>query len=285
MRRIYLDHAAATPVSPAVLAAMQPYFGRKYGNPGSLHSFGQEAMAAVDAARAKIAQAIGAEFREVVFTASATEANNLALRSAVRQFKIKNPKLKARPKIIISAVEHESVLETAYDLENDGVEVVEIPVDRKGVVDLKALEKELDARTVLVSVMYVNNEIGSVQPIAEISEAIKKWKRAAGNPKTAYPLLHTDAAQAPAYFNCDVARLGADLMTLSSQKINGPKGVGALYIGPIRPIGLIGPMVTGGGQEHGLRSGTENVPGIVGFATAMEAARRNAAKTLSRSQR
>jgi cysteine desulfurase len=290
MRRIYLDHAAATPVSPAVLAAMKPYFCRKYGNPGSLHSFGQEAMAAVDAARAKVAQAIGAEFREVVFTASATEANNTALRGVVKAYQRRSEKIgkNQRPKLLISAVEHESVLETAYDLEKDGAEIVEIPVDRNGVISPKKLEKELDARTVLISVMYVNNEIGSIQPIAEIAEAVKNWKLSAGRRiknSSGYPLLHTDAAQAPAYLDCDVNKLGVDLMTLSSQKINGPKGVGALYVNSkfkIQNSQLLSPLVTGGGQEHGLRSGTENVPGIVGFATAMDAARRNAAKNFKK---
>lgn len=272
MRRIYLDHAASTPISPEARAAMKPYCGARYGNPGSLHSFGQEALAAVDAARERTAAAIGAEFRNVVFTGSATEANNLALRGAVRQFKIKSSKLKIRPKVVVSSIEHESVLETARDLENDGVEVAVAPVDERGVVDVRKLAAALDDRTALVSVMYVNNEIGSVQPIAEIASLIAKLKIQNSKLGAVRPLLHTDASQAPAYFDCDISRLGADLMTLSSQKINGPKGVGALCA---RDVKKLAPIVTGGGQEFGLRSGTENVPGIVGFAVALEFATKN----------
>ncbi len=260
MRRVYLDYAATTPVAPEVFAAMKPYFEKEYGNPGSLHSFGQEALAAVDGAREKVAQAIKADFQEVAFTGSATEANNLALRGAVRG--------RQRPKVIVSAIEHESILETARDLEKDGIEINVIPVDKRGIIDVKELESALDERTVLVSVMYVNNEIGSVQPIAAIAKMIEDSKF--------HPLFHTDASQAPVYFDCDVEKLGVDLMTLSSQKVYGPKGVGALYVKksqtahyPLRPV------ITGGGQEFGLRSGTENVPGVVGFGKAMESAIRN----------
>ncbi|MCL4403867.1 cysteine desulfurase [Patescibacteria group bacterium] len=306
MRRIYLDYAASTPVAAEVFAEMKPYFSMKYGNPGSLHSFGQEAMAAVDKARERVARAINADFREVVFTGSATEANNLALRGVIRAARLiprgagrssapaaeadlrsrrarsfgdqaehasesrrleqsAPPNLNGlfRPKIIVSAVEHESVLETARDLERDGAEVVEAPVGKNGIVDLKKLDEVIDERTVLVSVMYVQNEIGSIQPVAEIARMIKRSGSGA--------LFHADAAQAPAYLDCDVKKLGVDLMTLSSQKVYGPKGVGALYING-KAGRLLSPTVTGGGQEFGLRSGTENVPGIVGFGKAMELA-------------
>ena len=285
--KIYLDYAASTPVDPRVLRAMQPYFGAKFGNPGSLHSFGQEAIAAVDTSRETIAKAIGADFREVIFTGSATEANNLALRGVVRRAMSYELRAKQNPKpliprVIISSIEHESVLETARDLERDGVEVVHIPVDHAGIVDLKKLKESLTENTVLVSVMYANNEIGTVQPIAEISQIVRNFRE---TKRGECPLFfHTDAAQALQFFDCDVRKLGVDLMTFSAHKIYGPKGTGALYTRDMRqgrgnkgknkfishiPY-PISPILTGGGQEFGLRSGTENVPTIVGFAKAIE---------------
>ena len=279
MKRIYLDYAATTPVDPAVLRAMEPYFSEKFGNPGSLHSFGQEAIAAVDRSRETIAKFIGAEFREVIFTGSATEANNLVLRGI-----IKNAQRKiARPRIIVSAIEHESILETAHDLERNGVEIVYLPVDKNGIVDLKKLKASLNEQTVLVSVMYANNEIGTIQPIVEIAKIIGEFKtesaglkpKLASKKNIAYPLFHTDAAQAFQFLDCDVRELGVDLMTLSSHKIYGPKGAAALYIrgnsGKAQD-NILNALTTGGGQEFGLRPGTENVPAIVGFAKAAELA-------------
>ncbi len=265
LERIYFDYAASTPVDERVLRAMRPYFLEKFGNPGSLHSFGQEAIAAVDESREKIAHAVSADFREIIFTGSATEANNLALRSVVRAAKDVR-----RPRIIVSAIEHESVLETARDLERDGVEVVYIPVDRRGVVDLGKLKEALNERTVLVSIMYANNEIGTVQPISEIAKIIADFRSKGSR----CPLFHTDAAQAFQFLDCDVNKLSVDLTTLSAQKIYGPKGVGALYVRQLPAVGgrQLAPLLTGGGQEFGLRSGTENVPLIVGFAKAVELA-------------
>lgn len=260
MKRIYLDYAATTPVDPAVFRKMEIYFTEKFGNPGSLHSFGQEAIAAVDRSREVIAHSVGAEFREIIFTGSATEANNLALRGTVRAAskKIENPR------IIVSAIEHESILETARELGRDGVEVVYLPVDRGGIIDLKKLKTELNERTVLVSIMYANNEIGVVQPIAEIAKIIREFRR-----QSRYPFFHTDIAQAFQFFDCNVGALDIDLMTLSSHKIYGPKGAGALYV---KSGKILDPIISGGGQEYGLRSGTENVPAIVGFAKAVEIA-------------
>ncbi len=303
LSRIYIDYAASTPADPVVLKVMAPYWSEKFGNPGSLHSFGQEAMGAVDKAREAVAKSIGRPpaggFREVVFTGSATESNNLALRGTIRQLKIQNSKFKIRLKLIISAIEHESVLDTARDLEKDGVEVVYIPVNRNGIVDVGKIKEALDERTVLVSVMYVNNEIGSVQPIKEISKIINDFRarpapplrlspgrrpslslREGAESRSLCPIFHTDAAQAFGYFNCDVDELDVDLMTLSGQKIYGPKGVGALFVrnqkSKIKNQNFgsdsIAPIITGGGQEFGLRSGTENVPGIVGFGKAIELA-------------
>ncbi len=265
MKRIYLDYAATTPVDPEVLRAITPYFSGHFGNPGSLHVEGQEAIAAVDRSRETIARAIGADFRQIVFTSSASEANNLALRGAVRKFRDAHETMrKGKSRIIISAIEHESVLETARDLAQEGVEVIFVPVSADGTVDLKKIKENLTGHTALVSVMYANNEIGTIEPIVEIARIIAAFRG-----KGAFPLFHTDAAQAFQFLDCDVKKMGVDLMTISSHKIYGPKGIGALYV---KELSLLAPMVTGGGQEFGLRSGTENVPGIVGFAKAVELA-------------
>ncbi len=253
MKRIYLDYAATTPVDPEVLRAMTPYFSEKFGNAGSLHSFGQDAIAALDRSPETIAEAIGADFRHIVFTASATEANNLALRGAVKKFRETR---RATPRIIISTLEHESVMETARDLERDGVEVV--------YVSAGAVKENLTPETAIVSIIYAQNEIGTLAPISEIAAVIKAFRG-----KNAYPLLHTDAAQAFQFLDCDVNTQGVDLMTLSSHKLYGPKGAGALYV---RDLTALSPDTTGGGQEFGLRSGTENVPAIAGFAKAVELA-------------
>jgi cysteine desulfurase len=275
LSRIYLDYAASTPVDPAVLKAMTPYFTERFGNPGSLHSFGQEAMGAVDKARETVAKALGADFRSVIFAGSATEANNLAFRGTMRRFwwnffkeNGRKKKPDPAPHVITTAIEHESVLETLLDIERRGAARVTIlPVNRDGVVETEAVKKALEPATVLVSVMYVNNEIGSVQPIKEISRIVKDYRK-----DKKYPLFHTDASQTFNYFDCDVKKLGVDLMTLSGQKIYGPKGAGALCV---RDPSLLSPLVVGGGQEFGLRSGTENVPSIVGFAEAVKIAEKN----------
>ncbi len=327
MNKIYFDYAASTPVDPRVEAEMRPYFTMKFGNPGSLHSFGQEAIAAVDNSREIIAKAIGADFREIIFTGSATEANNLALRGIIKGFRqflrrtavrslqsaFGGLPLSARggsesfysetaesfiPRIIASSIEHESVLETARDLEHEGVEVIYLPVNRKGIIDLKKLKSALNERTILVSVMYANNEIGTIQPIAEISKIVRDFRdelriknnesRKNSSPiihnsSFIIPLLHTDAAQAFQFLDCGVDKLGADLMTISGHKIYGPKGIGALFMehgtwnmkqkSTIQDSNFkIQGIITGGGQEFGLRSGTENVSSIVGFAKAVEIA-------------
>jgi cysteine desulfurase len=293
MRHIYLDHAAATPVDPRVLRAMRPYFSREFGNPGSLHAYGQKAIAAVDAARESVGKLVGAKhFREIVFTGGATEANNLALRGAVEFYKKHHSNdesasgVAAQPRIIISSIEHESVFETARALEQYGVEVIVLPVNREGVIDIVALKEALNDRTVVVSIMHVNNEVGTIQPLREIKfmiEAFRKERAVDAHSSDAaqngiYPLFHTDAAQSFPYLYCDTESLGVDMMTLSSHKMNGPKGVGALYVRrdekafPDNGGFPLAVQVTGGGQEFGLRSGTENVPGIVGFARAAQLA-------------
>ncbi len=333
MKRIYLDYAASTPVAPEVEAAMRPYFFNKFGNAGSLHSFGQEAIAALDESRETIANAIGAGFREIIFTGSATEANNLAIRGAIKRFKnydlgfrnesILNHKSKIiNPRLIVSAVEHESILETARDLEKEGIEVIYLPVSKNGIVDLKKLKKSLSEKTILVSVMYANNEIGTIQPIAEISEIIRNFreelriknnelrnkKSIIHNSSFIIPFFHTDAVQAFQFLDCDVKNLGVDMMTLSAHKIYGPKGIGALYVRstksearnskqiinlklqtPNKKVSdfgfqisnlqqLVSPIVVGGGQEFGMRSGTENIPLAVGFAEAVRLIAKNREK-------
>lgn len=282
MQRIYLDNAATTSLDREVKKTMEPYFDDAYGNPNSLHWFGQQARAAIDAARETIAGAIGARFREIIFTGSATEANNLALRGALGKARSTFTALHGdRPmRIIISAIEHNSVLDTARELEKEGVEVVVIPVDARGFVDLQALADALDERTVLVSVMYANNETGSIQPIKEIAEIIRIFRQRA-HALPYYPLFHIDAVQAFQFLDCSVDALGIDMMTLSAHKIYGPKGVGALYVRTMDSVThmhddrtyIIGPRISGGGQEFGMRSGTENVPAIVGFAKAVELAK------------
>ena len=263
--RVYFDYAASTPVDPRVEREMQPYFTARFGNPGSLHSFGQAAILALDRSREVAARAVGAGFREVVFTGSATEANNMALRGALGAFQNERPEC-LRPRIVVSAIEHESILETAADLVRAGAEVVCVPVDGEGVVDLGKLAAALHEQTAVVSVMYANNEIGTVQPLLKVRRAVEEARRG-----RKYPLLHTDAAQAFQFLDCAADRLGVDMMTLSAHKIYGPKGVGALYIRNHTPFL---PATTGGGQEFGWRSGTENVPLIAGFAKAVELALR-----------
>jgi cysteine desulfurase len=280
--RLYLDYAASTPVDPRVERVMRPYFLKHFGNPGSLHGFGQEAIAAVDASREALGKLIGAKnFREIIFTGGATEANNLALRGAVEFYKKNHPGAE-QLRIVISSVEHESILETARALEQRcGVEVIKLPVNKEGVIDIVALKEALNDRTVVVSIMHVNNEVGTVQPLREIKFMIDAFRKTAAHPE--YPLFHTDAAQSFPYLYCDVELLGVDMMTLSSHKMYGPKGVGALYVrqndaafsasGSGNGTGGDFPLVaqtTGGGQEFGVRSGTENVPGIVGFAKAAQ---------------
>ncbi len=270
MKQIYLDYAATTPLDPSVRRAMEPFLATHFGNPSSLHRFGQAALRAIDEARTVIANSLEVTFREIVFTSGATEANNLAIRGAVKHalaYKKKGPL-----KIITSAIEHESVLETCRDLEPDTIEIAIIPVNREGFIDLEKLKASLDDQTVLVSVMYANNEIGTVQPLKEISDAIQIFKSKHSPPQSPYPLFHADAAQAFNYLDCRPTNLGVDLLTLSAHKIYGPKGMGTLYLkhDPKKNWLPVTATTTGGGQERNLRSGTENVAAIVGFAEAVK---------------
>ena len=275
-----MDYGATTPVASEVEKAMRPYFSRQFGNPSSLHWLGQEASAAVFKGRRAITQAVGIDYRNVIFTGSATEANNLALRGVVGNCAApigKNQK-RSPPKIIISAIEHESVLETARDLgKSFGVELVYLPVSRGGLVDLGKLGSALDERTILVSLQYANSEIGTIQPVRAAAEIIRNFRQGKTRdkgPEKLYPLFHCDAVQAFQFFSCRLAELGVDLLTLSAHKIYGPKGIGALCLNDelIANGYKLPAIITGGGQEWGRRSGTENVPAIAGFSKAVELA-------------
>ncbi len=275
MHRIYLDYAASTPIDKKVEAAMKPYFSKIFGNPSSLHSFGQEASRAVFLARQKIAAALGCDYKEIIFTGSATEANNLALRGVVKQVNLK-------PRVILSSIEHESINETCKYLERCGVEVVRIPVSKEGFVSLEKLQAALSENTILVSIIYANNEIGVIQDISKIFNLIKNFRKLRSpdcDLPTFYPLFHIDASQAFQYLPCKVNELGVDLMTLSAHKIYGPKGIGLLYA---RQTTKLVSIITGANQERGMRAGTENVPAIVSFSKAIEIAEKMRAKESAR---
>jgi len=260
MKTIYLDHAATTPVSPEVLTTMQPYFSLHYGNPSEPHQWGQQARAAIDEAREKVAQFLGAKPQEIIFTSGATEAINLAHKGLIENIKY--------PHIITSSIEHKAVLETCKHLEKLGMaEVTYLPVDKDGLVKVEDVEKSIKPETVLVSLMYVNNEVGTIQPIAEIGKLIQKINVSRLTSHLLRIFFHTDATQAIQYLDCQVAKLGVDLLSLSGHKFYAPKGVGVLYFKKGTPIVR---QQDGGGQEYRLRAGTENVPYIVALGKAIE---------------
>ena len=255
MRRIYMDHAAGMPVDERVLKTMSPFFVVDYGNPSSVHSFGNEARRATDQARSKVAELIGAEKKEeVIFTSGGTESNNLAIKGVAYRNKDKGNH------IITSSIEHISVLNICKHLSKQGFEITYLPVDRYGIVDIESLENKITDKTILVSVMYANGEIGTIEPIREIEEIVHNEKA----------LFHVDAVAAAGQIPIDVQNDDIDLLSLSSNDMYGPKGVGALYI---KTGTRIQPVLQGGGQERGLRSGTENIPGIVGMGKAAEIAK------------
>jgi len=267
VKNIYLDYAATTPLDKQVLNAMLPYFDTQYGNPASIHSYGQEATNAVDEARARVASFLGAVPQEIIFTSGATESNNLVLRGAVREYKKKNSQ--STPHVITSSIEHDSVLETVKELEKDKeITVSYVPVNAQGIVLLEHLENMIQETTILVSIMYANNEIGTIEPISEIGKMLRR-KNESREQKI---IFHTDAVQAVQYLDCTIERLGVDALSLSGHKIYGPKGVSALYMRKGTPIA---PIVTGGGQEYKKRSGTLNVPAIVGLGQAVVEVEKN----------
>ena len=257
---IYLDYAASTPVDPEVMAYIKPYFMEKFGNSGSLHSFGQEAQSALDKTRTILSEEIGADFNEIIFTSSASEANDLIVDGIFERSRI------AKPKIIISDIEHESVNQSVEALIEKGAEVVKLSVSKEGFVDPEELMKALDEKTILVSIIFGSNEIGTIQPIEEIGQIIRSFK---SERNLMYPVFHTDAVQAISSIKIDVKTLGIDAATFSSQKIYGPKGAGALYVNKDFLLHLK-PQLMGGGHEFGLRASTPNTPAIAGFGKAIE---------------
>lgn len=260
--RIYFDHSATTPVDPRVLEAMGPFLGGTFGNPSSLHYEGRLARAAVDHARAQVAELIGANPEEIIFTASGTEADNLALIGAVRA--------SGKPgHVVTSAIEHAAILETCKFLASGGTKVTHLPVDADGLVRTEGLLRALQKNVTLVSIMAANNVVGTLQPVEELAHLTKLHG----------VLFHTDAVQAGGKIPLDVKRLNVDLLSLSAHKLHGPKGIGALYV---RKGVKLSPIVFGGAQESGLRSATENVAGIVGFGAAAEIASKELAEEASR---
>ena len=244
-RPIYMDHHATTPVDPRVLEAMLPYFTEIFGNAASIdHEYGLEAARAVDTARQQIASVINARPEEIIFTSGATESDNLAILGAVEQYANRGNH------VITCVTEHKAVLDTCAHLERKGCEVTYLPVDQQGLVDPDSVRRAITPRTVLISIMMANNEIGVIAPIAEIGRIAKEHG----------VLFHTDAAQAVGHVPVDVEALGVDLMSISAHKVYGPKGIGALYVRRSSPRVLLAEQMHGGGHERGMRSGTLNVP-------------------------
>lgn len=260
-KRIYMDHAATTPVDKAVLEAMMPYFSQKYGNASSIHGFGQEAKQALEQSRATVAGLINAHVDEIIFTSGGTESDNLAIRGAALAEKERT----GRNHIITSRVEHDAVLHTVEQLSKQGFDVTILPVDGHGLVDPADVEKAITAKTCLVSIMFANNEIGTIQPVAEIGNICREKG----------VLFHTDAVQAFGKVPIDVKKIKVDMLSASAHKLYGPKGVGCLYV---RNGVKLEPQNIGGGHEQGRRSGTENIAGIVGFAKACGMAGKNMKK-------
>jgi len=248
---IYLDYSATTPMDPEVFQAMIPYYTEKFANPSSIHTCGRIVREDVDKARETVANCIGAEAHEIVFTSSGTSSDNMAIRGIAEQLKDKGKH------IITSEIEHKAVLESCKYLEKQGFEVTYLPVDKGGIVSVDDFKKALREDTILVSIMLVNNEIGSIQPIREIAEIARKN----------HTVVHTDAVQAVGKMKVDVNELGVDLLSFSGHKICGPKGIGVLYIDDNLKDDFV-PLVVGGSQEFGLRAGTENVPNIIGLAAS-----------------
>ena len=251
---IYLDNAASTPVHEKVIEEMIPYFREQYGNPSSIHRHGRLANAAIQNSRKRIASLINANSNEILITSGGTESNNTAIYGIASQSKGKH--------IITSAIEHDAILEPCKRLEKEGYRISFLPVDKYGFVNPEDLKKEISNDTCLITIMYANNEVGTIQSIKKMVQITREKNI----------IFHTDAVQAVGKIPIDVKELGVDLLSISSHKINGPKGVGALYI---RNGVAISPLILGGGQENGLRSGTENVASIIGFGMACELAKNN----------
>jgi len=263
MKRIYLDYAATTPTHPEVVKAMLPYFTDAFGNPSSIHSYGQESKGAIEEARVKVADLIGARDEEIVFTSGGTEADNFAIKGVAYANENKGDH------IITSSIEHHAVIETCKFLERRGFRVTYLPVDEYGLVDPNDVKKAITGKTILISVMQASNEVGTVEPIAEIGRIAKE----------AGIYFHTDAVQTVGHIPVDVNELGVDLLSMSAHKLYGPKGVGALYI---RKGTKLIPFMHGGEQERRRRASTENIPGIVGFGKAVELAQQEISEEAER---
>ena len=259
MRKVYLDHASGTPIHPQVREEMLPYLKKIFGNPSSLHQFGQESASAIEKARQRVAGLIGAEPEEIIFTGNGSEANNFALKGIALAHQKKGKHL------IVSSIEHFSVLHSAKTLEKWGFRVTYLPVDQYGLVDPAEVARALTKETILVSIMHANNEIGTIEPIEEISRVVRKRK----------VYFHTDAIATTGIIPLDVGELGVDCLSLSADQFYGPKGVGALFL---RKGTRIMPYLEGGIQEDGRRAGTENVAGIVGLGKAAELAKKEMEK-------
>jgi len=264
---IYLDNAASTAVHPEVVKEMMPYFDSQYGNPSSIHQFGRKAKNAIQKARKQVAALIGAEPDEILFTSGGTESNNTILYGIT---KLQGSHLDQNH-IITSSIEHEAILQPCKKFENIGIKITYLPVDEHGIVNPDDITNSINSHTVLVSIMFANNEVGTIQPIKEISEICKKYQ---------IP-FHTDAVQAVGKVPINVKELGVDALSISSHKINGPKGIGALFI---KKGLIVAPQILGGGQENGMRSGTENVASIVGFGKACEIAKERLNENISHFQ-
>jgi len=259
MKRIYMDHAATTSMDVEVVKAMEPYFTLKYGNPNSIHSFGQEAREAVEEARGKVAHLIGANLAEIIFTAGGTEADNYAIKG------IAWANQKKGNHIITSKIEHHAVLHSCQFLEKQGFKVTYLPVDKYGLIDLEDVKKAITDKTILVTIMHANNEIGTIEPIKEIGKVVKD----------AGVYFHIDSVQTTGHIPIDVNDLGVDMLSMSGHKFYGPNGVGVLYL---RKETKIINLIDGGAQEKNRRSGTENVAGIVGLGKAAELAEKRLAE-------
>lgn len=272
-KTIYLDHAASTPIDPVVFAAMKPWLTTQFANPSALYASAIDARNAVEQSRDTVARLISTTPDTIYFTSGGTESANMAIRGVADDyFRTHN----TRGHIITTAIEHHAVLHPIQELEKEGWEVTCLPVNSEGAVAVQDVVKHIRKDTVLVSVMYANNEIGTIEPIALLGKELLKWRK---KNNTLYPFFHTDACQAALYLDLHVDRLHVDLMTLNGSKVYGPKGVGVLYRRRHIPLK---PLTYGGGQEMGVRSGTENVPAIVGFAKALERAIRMQQKQIQR---
>ena len=274
MNKIYLDNSATTPVDKEVLSAMNKYWSKNFGNPSSIHSFGVEAKKALQKSRDTIAKFLNAHDREIIFTSGGTESNNLAIFGLINAVR-KDGKKYSEMHFITTEIEHSSILECFKELENRGAKIDYLKVNEFGLVNPKDLREIIKPETLLVSIGYANSEIGTIQPIKEIIKEIRHKRKENGENRFFAPYLHIDASQAGLYLNINVEELGVDLMTIDAQKMYGPKGIGALYV---RDGIKISPIIFGGGQEKGIRSGTENIPLIAGFAKTVELAEKNKIK-------